>query len=101
MRILGDLFLGLIMTLVVIGISFVTSYIIISQDNPILNSSYDVNRLFTKDGCTVYRFMDKSAYHYFINCNGSTIKNITEICGKNCYERYEETVTSSNSSDKK
>jgi hypothetical protein len=32
---------------------------------------YNVEKLFTADGCTVYRFADGS-YRYFTNCSGST-----------------------------
>lgn len=33
--------------------------------------SYSVRKLFTVDGCDVYRFSD-SRYVYFTNCQGST-----------------------------
>lgn len=32
---------------------------------------FKVEKLFTVDGCTVYRFLD-SRYYYFTNCPGST-----------------------------
>lgn len=34
-------------------------------------AGFQVEKLFTTDGCTVYRFYD-SAYRYFTNCSGST-----------------------------
>ena len=40
-----------------------------------------VEKLFTYDGCTVYRF-DDGYRRYFTNCSGSTTWN--ESCGKNC-----------------
>jgi hypothetical protein len=43
---------------------------------------FKVDKLFTHDGCTVYRFVDGGNYRYFTNCQGST--NWTENCGKNC-----------------
>jgi hypothetical protein len=46
------------------------------------DGDFEIGRLFTKDGCTVYRFSDAGRYVYFTNCNGST--NWNEICGKNC-----------------
>lgn len=47
-----------------------------------VNGDYQVGKLFTVDGCTVYRFTDGGYSRYFTNCNGSTQWN--ENCGKNC-----------------
>lgn len=33
---------------------------------------FRVDKLFTVDGCTVYRFSDAGHYRYFTNCSGST-----------------------------
>ena len=41
-----------------------------------------VDKLFTHDGCTVYRFEDGGSRRYFTNCSGST--SWRESCGKNC-----------------
>jgi hypothetical protein len=41
-----------------------------------------VDKLFTHEGCTVYRFSDGGNKRYFTNCNGSM--NWRESCGKNC-----------------
>jgi hypothetical protein len=35
-----------------------------------VNSQFEVETLFTKDGCTVYRFFD-DGFRYFTNCRGS------------------------------
>lgn len=40
-----------------------------------------VDKLFTHEGCTVYRFYDGGT-RYFTNCSGST--SWTEQCGKGC-----------------
>lgn len=45
--------------------------------------NFEVVKLFTHDGCTVYRFYD-SRYRYFTNCSGKTMTEYTETCGKNC-----------------
>lgn len=49
-------------------------------------AGFTVERLFTHDGCTVYRFRD--TYHrYFTRCDGVTAQSTTtwqESCGKNC-----------------
>lgn len=42
---------------------------------------FDVDTLFTHDGCTVYRFYDDRSV-YFTNCKGQTQSTIS--CGKNC-----------------
>lgn len=43
---------------------------------------FQVDKLFTVDGCTVYRFQDGGRSRYFTNCSGST--SWEESCGKNC-----------------
>jgi hypothetical protein len=43
---------------------------------------FDVEKLFTSEGCAVYRFYDAGHFRYFANCNGSV--NHTQQCGKNC-----------------
>lgn len=35
-------------------------------------TDYQIVTLFTKDGCTLYRFYDMGHYRYFTSCNGST-----------------------------
>ena len=34
------------------------------------NDRFNVERLFTTDGCTVYRFEDHGHYRYFARCEG-------------------------------
>lgn len=46
------------------------------------NAEFDISRLFTVDGCSVYRFADGGNWRYFTNCSGTTMTN--ESCGKNC-----------------
>lgn len=36
--------------------------------------SFEVETLFEKDGCKVYRFTDYGEPHYFTNCGGSTMR---------------------------
>lgn len=36
-----------------------------------VNKEFQVDTLFTKDGCTVYRFEDGGSARYFTNCRGS------------------------------
>jgi hypothetical protein len=53
-----------------------------SQTN---NAAIQVDTLFKKDGCTVYRFEDGGRPRYFVRCdNGQTRTEWTESCGKNC-----------------
>lgn len=47
-----------------------------------VGGGYQVDRLFTHEGCTVYRFEDGGFSRYFTNCRGSA--SWTESCGKNC-----------------
>ena len=49
-------------------------------------AGFTVERLFTHDGCTVYRFSDPSK-RYFTRCDGIAAQSTTtwqESCGKNC-----------------
>lgn len=43
---------------------------------------YQVDKLFTVEGCTVYRFLDSGGNKYFTNCSGTTAWS--EDCGKGC-----------------
>lgn len=47
---------------------------------------FKVDRLFTHDGCTVYRFHDGLYGRYFTKCEGSASASTSwvESCGKNC-----------------
>ncbi len=38
----------------------------------IQSGEFNVERLFTVDGCTAYRFRDSYRAIYYTNCNGST-----------------------------
>jgi hypothetical protein len=46
-------------------------------------ANFNVQKLFTTDGCTVYRFHDSGRNHYFTNCT-ATVSQYTESCGKSC-----------------
>ena len=49
-------------------------------------AGFTVERLFTHDGCTVYRFTD-SHKRYFTRCDGIAAQATTtwqESCGRNC-----------------
>lgn len=47
-----------------------------------MKPSIEVERLFTVDGCTVYRFYDNGTRH-FASCPGSTV---IHQCGKGCLD---------------
>lgn len=47
-----------------------------------VGKDFVVEKLFTYEGCTVYRFTDAGYSRYFTNCSGST--SWSETCGKNC-----------------
>lgn len=54
--------------------------------------SYKVDRLFTVDGCTVYRFDDGGRSRYFTNCGGSAMSEHTESCGKGCTRHVDDSI---------
>lgn len=43
-----------------------------AQEVSVVQGAYQVGKLFTVDGCTVYRFQDNGYNRYFTNCSGST-----------------------------
>ena len=44
-----------------------------------------IDKLFTKDGCDVYRFRDAGSLRYFVNCgNNNAGVSWNESCGKRC-----------------
>ena len=46
---------------------------------------FQVDRLFTHEGCTVFRFEDSGRYRYFSKCDGPRSETSwVEGCGKNC-----------------
>jgi hypothetical protein len=58
------------------------------QEHATNNGAFEVEYLFSHDGCRVYRFRDSGA-HYFVRCDGpgpavhsSTTQKVS--CGKNC-----------------
>lgn len=53
---------------------------------------FNVEMLFERDGCMVYRFLD-GHYHYFVNCEGQTIQTLHEQCGKSTCPRPDEIKT--------
>lgn len=48
---------------------------------PDVDPTYNVVKLFTNDGCTLYRFND-GRYVYYSDCRGGT--HTTYSCGKGC-----------------
>ncbi len=52
------------------------------EESRAVGVDFQVDKLFTVDGCTVYRFTDGGYYRYFTNCAGSV--SWRESCGKHC-----------------
>ena len=52
---------------------------------------FKVERLFEKDGVTVYRFRDHGHFHYFTSA-GEAIGVRRQSCGKNCTRHVEENI---------
>jgi hypothetical protein len=53
-----------------------------AETSTAVGREFVVDKLFTHEGCTVYRFEDAGSKRYFTNCSGSTAWS--ESCGKNC-----------------
>ena len=61
---------------------------------PVDNNEFRLERLFTHDGCTVYRFRDTGRSHYYTDCRGRTTSTYTTGCGKGCTStHYDEIET--------
>jgi hypothetical protein len=48
-----------------------------------VNAQFEVDRLFTNEGCTVYRFND-AGHHYYVVCDGNPESISQKSCGKGC-----------------
>lgn len=53
-----------------------------AETSTAVGREFTVDKLFTHEGCTVYRFYDGGNARYYTNCQGST--SWTEQCGKGC-----------------
>ena len=69
----------LIMTLLVLSL---TGCERLAESSTPAGKGFVVEKLFTHEGCTVYRFADSGRSRYFTNCNGTT--SWVESCGKGC-----------------
>lgn len=57
-------------------------------------SDFKVGRLFTVDGCTVYRFYDGGRNVYFTNCPGQANSSYSRSNGKHQSTYYDNVMTS-------
>lgn len=62
------------------------------EESTTLSEDFTVERLFTHDGCTVYRFRD-SGTRYFTNCQGNTSWSTTQSNGKSSTRKHHEIQT--------
>lgn len=60
--------------------------------SPSTNPNFPVERLFTHDGCTGFRFRDEGRYHYYVRCGNDIATSQSVSCGKNCTQE-EKVVT--------
>jgi hypothetical protein len=60
------------------------------------NPEINVSVLFEIDGCKVYRFYDDGRNRYFTNCDGRTISEHTENCGRNCTKTLSDDIETRN-----
>ena len=56
-------------------------------------AGYEIEFLFEKDGCKMYRFNDNGRFIYWSNCNGKTERNYTTHSGKTTQSHHDETIT--------
>ncbi|EOS94732.1 hypothetical protein ETR_12178 [Erwinia tracheiphila PSU-1] len=58
-----------------------------------VGSDFKVGKLFTVDGCSVYRFADGGRNIYFTNCPGQTGSSYTARSGKHQATYYDDVIT--------
>lgn len=68
--------------LVILALTVLAGCVKQAETSTSVGSEFVVDKLFTHEGCTVYRFYDGGNARYYTNCQGST--NWQENCGKNC-----------------
>ncbi|MBP2157174.1 hypothetical protein J2067_004866 [Erwinia rhapontici] len=59
---------------------------------------FKVDKLFSVDGCSVYRFSDAGRPVYFTNCSGQA--QYSRSCGKNCTESVSVTGKSGDNNER-
>jgi hypothetical protein len=69
-------------TLIILAVALLVGCGKPAETSTSVGREFVVDKLFTHEGCTVYRFTDHGNARYFTNCQGST--NWTEGCGKGC-----------------
>lgn len=52
-----------------------------------VGADFAVDKLFTNEGCTAFRFSDGGRFIYYVDCNNQTTASWTESCGKSCTRR--------------
>jgi hypothetical protein len=62
------------------------------QTTPV-SKDFKVDRLFTHEGCTVYRFEDAGYLRYFTNCQGGTSWDTRNANGKTVHIHKHEIPT--------
>lgn len=58
-----------------------------AESSIVVNGNFEVERLFTNEGCTMYRFYDNGSYHYYASCkagDSEVIERHSRSCGKGC-----------------
>lgn len=81
----------MIAAFLVFGLTFIIYFVFLEFNKNLLettktnNQDYEVSKLFTKDGCDVYRFRDAGYSRYFVKCeNAQAGVSWSESCGKGC-----------------
>lgn len=57
-----------------------------AESMTVKGAGFEVEKLFTHEDCTVYRFEDAGQYRYYTNCKAANQSTTmwNEGCGKNC-----------------
>lgn len=55
-----------------------------AEQTKTVGNGFNVERLFTHEGCTVYRFDDGGRNRYYTKCDTQSNVSWSEYCGKSC-----------------
>lgn len=58
----------------------------------VTDGDFNIEFLFEKDGCKIYRFKDNGRFIYWANCEGRMSKDVYHGTGKISYTEHQQTI---------
>lgn len=94
----------ILIILVIVGLIGLVAWAVMSNKaTPALESqrsgAFNVEKLFTNEGCTIFRFEDAGHYRYYSRCDmavsSSVISEFSQSCGKGCTKTVPDELSTS------